>query len=100
MTWKDITRIAPKCPAKSIFQYRSDVFPVWWNFSGYGGHGHGIDISGRYDYVFTFAVIDEPEKLVYHVLPKGLLIYRGTKLIDKDFACIYEGEFLVYKRIA
>jgi len=99
MNWKDITRIAPKCPAKSIYQYRSDVFPVWWNFNGYGGHGHGVDISGLYDYVFSFAQIDNPELLTNHILKGGLLIYRGTKLIDTRFACIYDSEFLVFKRI-
>ena len=99
MKWKDIIRIAPKCPAKSIYQYRSDVFPVWWNFSGYGGHGHGIDISGKYDYVFTFSQVNDPEHLTKHILPKGLLIYRGKKLEDKAFACVYDGDFLVYKRL-
>jgi hypothetical protein len=91
--------IAPKCPAKSNYQYRSDVRPVWWNFSGYGGHGHGIDISGKYNYVFTFAELEDASVLSNHVLKGGLLMYSGKKLNDNRFACIYDLDFLVYKKV-
>lgn len=99
MNWNDIKRVFPKCPAKSIYQYRSDVFPVWWNFSGYGKTGHGTDISGFWDCVFTFSVVEDPVELANSVKPNGLLIYRGSELTDKRFACIYNQEYLIYKRV-
>lgn len=97
MNWQDIKRCFPKCPVKSIYQYRSDVFPVWYNFNGYGGSGHGIGISGMWNCVFTFAEID-PNEIADAVKVGGLMIYRGPELIREGYVLIYNDEFKVYKR--
>lgn len=99
MNFETITRYYPKCPLKSIYQYRSDVFPVWFYFHGYGRSGHGKEITGAWGCVFSFAIIDNPEILVDHVKPGGLLIYRGTKLNDPFFTLIHEGDYFVYEQV-
>lgn len=99
MDWNDVKRTMPKCPGKSIYQYRSDIFPVWWRFNGYGGSGHGYSIAGKWDYVFTFAPIEDPTALAEHVKDGGMIMYRGQHLNDHRFACLHEGEYKVYKKV-
>lgn len=96
MNFCDIKRYYPKCPLKSIYQYRSDVFPVWFYFNGYGRSGHGVTMQGTWGCVFTFAEIN-PEEIMYNVKPGGFLIYRGAKIDDEFYNLIHEGDYLVYQ---
>ena len=98
MNFDDIKRVFPKCPVKSIYQYRSDVMPVWFHLNGYGANGHGKEMNGFWDCIFTFAEID-PVEIKDNVKPKGLIVYRGVDLVDRNFVCIYDREFKVYKRV-
>ena len=96
MNFAHITKHYPKCPLKSIYQYRDDVFPMWYKFNGYGRSGHGVGITGQWGCVFTFAEID-PMEIVEHVTEGGLIIYRGAELQDDFFTLIHKSDYLVYK---
>lgn len=99
MRWTDVQRIAFKCPAKTIFQYLPGDNNCSHRFNGYGGSGYGDEVIGQWDYIFSLSVIDNPDNLATHIKDNGILIYNGNKLTDKRFACIYDGEFLAYKKV-
>ena len=98
MNWNTVRRTLYPCPIKSIFQYKSSVNPQWWNFNGYGAHGHGETIAGEWDYIFSFAEIDGSE-IKDHIRFNGFMMYAGKPINDNRFTCLWDEGYFIYQRI-